>query len=154
MKPNKRLLFINIAIPLITGGVATLLTKEGMEVFEKPPFSPAGWVFPIVWTILYILMGISFYLVQTSGADAEEITKAGNLYGYQLAVNFLWPTFFFQFEWYFFSLIWLVLLWILVLLMIRAFFKISKLAAYLNIPYLLWLTFAAYLNFEVWLLNK
>lgn len=155
MKQNKRLLFTCIAVPLFTGAVAALLTKDGMEVFRnKPPLSPAGWLFPIVWSILYTLMGISFYLVQTSQADMEEIKKAGNLYGYQLAINFLWPTFFFQFQWYFFALLWLILLWIFVFLMIRKFYTISKVAAYLNIPYLLWLTFAVYLNAGIWLLNK
>lgn len=157
MKLNKRLLFICIAIPLIVGAVAALLTQNSMEVFsmvENPPLAPPAWLFPVAWTILYVLMGISSYLIITSGVEFEEIVEAMKLYAYQLIVNFLWPTFFFNFRWYFFAFIWLVLLWILVFLMIRKFYPIRKLAAYLNIPYIIWLTFAGYLNFGIWWLNK
>ena len=157
MKINKRLLFICIAIPIIVGTVSVLLTQNSMEVFQsmnKPPLAPPGWLFPVVWTLLYILMGISSYLILQSGEEQEEIRKALTIYGYQLAVNFLWPTFFFNFGWYFFSFLWLLLLWVLVLIMILRFKDISKLAAYMNIPYLVWLTFAGYLNLGVWILNK
>lgn len=157
MKINKRLLFICVAIPLIVGGIAGLLTRESMEVFtyvEKPPLSPPAWLFPVVWTILYTLMGISSYLVITSDANEEDIQNAIRLYSYQLIVNFLWPTFFFSFGWYLFAFVWLVFLWVLVLLMILQFRKIRPLAAYLNIPYLIWLTFAGYLNLGIWILNK
>jgi tryptophan-rich sensory protein len=125
-----------------------------MDVFEQinqPPLSPPAWLFPVVWTILYTLMGISSYLILTS--EEETVKKAGMLYGYQLVVNFLWPTFFFNFQWYLFSFLWLLLLIVLVIAMIREFYKISKPAAYLNIPYLLWLLFAGYLNFAIWRLN-
>lgn len=157
MKINKRLLFICVAIPLIVGGVSALLTKNSMEMFEmiaKPPLSPPGWLFPVAWTILYVAMGISSYMILTSDASPEEITDAIRLYAYQLLVNFLWPTFFFNFQWYFFALMWLVLLWILVFLVIRKFAAINKWAAYLNVPYLVWLTFAAYLNAGIWWLNR
>lgn len=157
MRINKRLLFICIAIPLIVGGISALLTRNSMEMFEmivKPPLSPPGWLFPVVWTILYTLMGISSYIILTSNASREDIEDAIRLYGYQLVVNFLWPTFFFNFQWYFFALLWLILLWVLVILMIRKFTDISKLAAYMNIPYLIWLTFAAYLNAGIWWLNR
>ena len=157
MNLNKRLLFICIAIPLMIGILAGLLTKNSMEVFlmvENPPLSPPAWLFPVVWTILYILMGISSYLILTSGAEFKEIAEAIRLYIYQLVVNFLWPTFFFNFRWYFFSSLWLVLLWILVFLMIRKFYTISKTAAIINIPYVLWLTFAGYLNIGIWWLNR
>lgn len=157
MRINKRLLFICIAIPLIVGGISALLTRNSMEMFEmiaKPPLSPPGWLFPVVWTILYTLMGISSYIILTSDASREDIEDAIRLYGYQLVVNFLWPTFFFNFQWYFFALLWLILLWVLVILMIRKFADISKLAAYMNIPYLIWLTFAAYLNAGIWWLNR
>ena len=156
MKINKRLLFICIAIPVIVGAVSAILTRNSMEVFElvnKPPLSPPAWLFPVVWTILYVLMGISSYLILTSDADREEITAAIRIYAYQLVVNFLWPTFFFNFGWYLFAFLWLVLLWILVFIMILRFKNINKLAAYLNIPYLIWLTFAGYLNLGIWLLN-
>lgn len=157
MKLNKRLLFICIAIPLIVGAVSALLTQNSMEVFsfvEKPPMAPPAWLFPVAWTVLYTLMGISSYLLLTSDAEFEKKTEAMRLYGYQLVVNFLWPTFFFNFGWYFFSFLWLVLLWILVFFMIRSFYKISKPAAYLNVPYILWLTFAGYLNLGIWWLNR
>lgn len=156
MRINKGLLVKCIAIPLLVGGAAALLTREGMKMFEelnKPPLSPPGWLFPVVWTILYILMGVSCYLVIESGAKEQEINNALAVYVYQLIVNFLWPTFFFHFQWYLFSFIWLVLLWVLVLIMIVRFYNISKVAGYLQIPYLVWLTFAGYLNLGVWWLN-
>lgn len=154
---KKKLLLVSIATPLIVGSVSALLTGGGMEMFErivKPPLSPPGWLFPVVWTVLYTLMGVSSYWVLTSGAEEKEIRKAMTLYVNQLVVNFLWPTFFFNFEWYLFSFFWLVLLWILVLLMILTFYKIDKKAAWINVPYLIWLTFAGYLNFAIWWLNR
>ena len=157
MKKNTKLLFVCIAIPLAVGAVAAFLTKNGMEVFlnvNKPPFSPPAWLFPVVWTILYILMGISSYLILASGGEKNDIKEALRIYGYQLAVNFLWPTFFFNFGWYFFSFLWLLLLWVLVFVMILRFKEFSKTAGYLNVPYLLWLSFAAYLNFFIWVLNR
>lgn len=155
-KVDIKLLAKCIAIPLLVGIVAAIISGGGMEVFEsvnKPPLSPPAWLFPVVWTILYILMGISSYLVLTSGAEENEISKAMTIYGYQLAVNFLWPTFFFNFQWYLFSFLWLVLLWVLVLVMIIRFWGIDRTAAYLNIPYLVWLTFAGYLNLGIWWMN-
>ena len=157
MKINKGLLLKCIAIPLLVGAISALLTRGSMEQFarlNKPPLAPPGWLFPVVWTILYILMGISSYLVLTSGANKEAILHALKLYIYQLLVNFLWSTFFFNLGWYLFAFVWLVLLWILVLAMIKSFYKIDKTAAILNIPYLLWITFAGYLNLAIWLLNS
>ena len=155
-KVDIKLLAKCIAIPLLVGAVSAIVSGGGMEVFEsvtKPPLSPPAWLFPVVWTILYTLMGISSYLILTSGAEEEQINRAIALYGYQLAVNFLWPTFFFNFQWYLFSFFWLVLLWVLVFLMILRFWKIDRTAALLNIPYLVWLTFAGYLNLGIWWLN-
>ncbi len=157
MNINIKQLAKNIALPLIVGAIAGLLTRNAMmdfEVLNKPPLSPPGWLFPVVWTILYILMGISSYLIKTSNASLEEKSDALTLYFYQLVVNFLWSIFFFNFQWYLFSFVWLLLLWILIILMIRSFDKISKAAAYLNLPYLLWVTFAGYLNFAIWWLNR
>lgn len=119
----------------------------------KPPLSPPAILFPIVWTILYVLMGVGSYLVLTSDGSKEEIKSALSVYVWQLLVNFLWPTFFFNFGWYLFSFFWLVLLWILVLIMLIRFYRVSKVAAYINIPYLVWLTFAGYLNLGVYFLN-
>lgn len=156
MKIDKKKLIKSIALPLVVGAVAGFLTSGSMENFKllnKPALSPPGWLFPVVWTVLYILMGISFYLIDEANASSKEIREAKRIYYLQLAVNFLWSFFFFNFEWYLFAFIWLILLWILVLIMIKSFANISKVAAYLNIPYLLWVTFAAYLNFAIWLLN-
>ncbi len=157
MKPDIKKLLVCIAIPLLVGKIAGLLTRTGTQAYasmQKPPFSPPAIVFPIVWTVLYTLMGISSYLIWTKADDYTSGTKAKNLYFYQLVVNFLWSFFFFSFQWYFFSFLWLLLLWGLVAAMIKTFSEISKFAAYINIPYLLWLTFAAYLNLGVLWLNR
>ena len=157
MKPNPKKLLVCIAIPLLVGGIAGFLTRTGTMAYAtmtKPPLSPPAVLFPIVWTVLYTLMGISSYLIWTKADASPTSTRAKNLYFYQLVVNFLWSFFFFSFQWYFFSFLWLLLLWGLVAGMIKAFSGISKVAAYINIPYLLWLTFAAYLNLGAWLLNR
>ena len=157
MKIDKKQLLIHIAIPLAVGVVAGLLTREAMANFgmlEKPPLAPPGWLFPVVWTILYVLMGISSYIIQMSSANAEQKADALMLYRYQLIVNFLWSIFFFNFEWRFFAFLWILHLWLLIILMIKSFSKISETAARLNIPYLIWVTFAAYLNFGIWWLNR
>ena len=156
MKINWKLLIICVAIPLAAGFLSSLITRGGMEIFvsiKKPPLSPPAWVFPVVWTILYTLMGGSSYLVLTSGGNREDVQNALSVYAYQLLVNILWPVFFFNFQWFFFSFIWLVLLVFLVVAMIRGFYGLSKSAAYVNIPYLVWLLFAGYLNFTIWWIN-
>lgn len=157
MKLKRNTLMKCIAIPLIVGGIAGILSGGGMRVFaalDKPPLSPPGWLFPVVWTILYILMGVSSCLICTAEADKESISKALSIYFYQLLVNFLWPIFFFDFKWYLFSFFWLLLLWFLIVRMIKSFYPISKPAALCNIPYLLWVTFAGYLNLGIWWLNR
>lgn len=144
------------AIPLLVGIVASQLTRGSMETFamlNKPPLSPPGILFPIVWTILYTLMGIASYLVYTSDQSKEEIYNALLIYFLQLGVNFFWSIFFFNFEWYIFSFFWLILLWVLIFYTIRLFYPISNIAAYLLIPYLLWVTFAGYLNLGIAALN-
>ena len=156
MKIQWKTLLICVAIPLAVGGLAGLLSRGGMEVFaslEKPPLSPPGWLFPVVWTVLYVLMGIASYLVFTSGADRKTVGSALRVYGVQLVVNFLWPIFFFNFGWYLFSFIWLLLLLLLILITFARFWKISIPAACLLIPYLIWVVFAGYLNLGVALLD-
>ena len=151
MKKNWKTLLVCILIPLAVGTVAGILTMGGMEQFQelnKPMLAPPAWLFPVVWTILYILMGVSSYLI------LGQKEKALTIYGYQLLVNFLWPVFFFNFGWFGFSYLWLILLWILVAKMIWEFDKISLTAALMNILYLLWLSFAGYLNLTIWLLNR
>ena len=156
MKKNWKTLLLFIAIPLIVGALAALITGGGMSDFaalNQPPLSPPAWLFPVAWTILYTLMGISSYLVYISDAPSGEIRSALTLYGIQLVINFLWPIFFFEFGMYLFSFVWLLLLWVMVLWTLISFFRISKPAGWLMIPYLAWLTFAAYLNLAIYLLN-
>lgn len=156
LKIKWKALLICLAIPLIAGGLSGFITSDSMEVFQqlnKPPLSPPGWVFPVVWTILYLLMGLASYLVLTSGEKPSQIKRALTLYGLQLLVNVLWPVFFFKFGWYLFSFLWLVLLWVLILATMALFYRISKPAAYLLIPYLIWVTFAGYLNWGIYRLN-
>lgn len=146
-------LIICLAIPLAVGGISTLMTRNSMETFElinKPALSPPGWLFPVVWTLLYILMGIASYLVLTSG---KQNSTALIIYGIQLIFNFLWSIIFFNFRLYFFAFIWLILLWLLILKTTVLFYRISKYAGYLMLPYLLWVTFAGYLNYTISLLN-
>lgn len=139
------------------GALSGWLTREGTQIYAqtivKPPLSPPGWVFPVVWAILYVLMGIGAAKVYQ--APASKTRSMGlNLFITQLVVNFFWSPIFFNLQDFGFSLLWLLLLWGLVLWMILAFRKVKPLAAKLQIPYLLWLTFAAYLNFGVWYLNR
>lgn len=155
-KINKKLLAICIAIPLLVGTVSAFMTNESMMIFQtvnKPPLSPPGWLFPVVWTILYTLMGVASYLVLTGEGTMEEKSQAISVYFYQLLVNFLWSTWFFNLQWYVFAFFWLVLLWVLIFVMLVRFYRLSKPAGYLMIPYLLWVTFAGYLNLGIALLN-
>ena len=156
MKINWKQLFIAILIPLAVGGLSALLTKGSMEAFsmlEQPPLSPPGWLFPIVWTILYILMGISSYLVYRADKPASDKFIGLGLYGFQLFFNFFWSIIFFNLERYLFALIWLIALWLLIIMTILVFRTISKPAAWLLLPYALWVTFAGYLNLGIYLLN-
>ena len=153
MKIQWKKLILCIVIPLAVGGVSALLTRGGMESFEalnKPALSPPGWLFPVVWTLLYILMGAASYLVLTSGKPNKA---ALTVYGIQLVFNFFWPVIFFNLEAYLFAFIWLVMLWILIFLTMFLFYRISEPAGYFIIPYFLWVTFAGYLNFSIYLLN-
>lgn len=148
---------LSIFIPLAAGGLAGILTMNSMRVYEDlvlPSLSPPSWVFPVVWTVLYILMGIASYLVYRSGAPASDKKRALLLYAAQLVFNFIWPILFFRMENYLAAFIWLVLLWILILATTVSFARISKPAAWLMVPYLLWVTFAGYLNLSVYLLNR
>ncbi len=138
------------------GALAGFLTREGTRLYAdqmvKPPLSPPGIVFPIAWSILYALMGISAARIALS-ARSPERTAALEIYLLQLAVNFFWSIFFFNFRAYGFSYFWLLGLWGLILWMILRMRRVEKPAGNLQIPYLLWVTFAGYLNLGVWLLN-
>lgn len=145
-----------LAIPILGGTLAGLISMGGMEIFatvNKPPLSPPAWLFPVVWTILYALMGIASYLVYNSDSGREEKRRALTVYGVQLLFNFIWPVLFFNFRMYYFAFFWLVALWALIIYTMVLFGRISKPAAYLLIPYLLWVTFAGYLNLGIAVLN-
>ena len=138
-----------VAIPLAVGGLSAWITKDGMKAFEavnQPPLTPPMWLFPVVWSILFVLMGIASYLVVM---QKGEDTKALTLYAVQLIFNFFWSIWFFNLGWYLFAFLWLVALWILILATTVAFYRISKPAAWLMLPYLVWVAFAGYLNLGV-----
>ena len=146
-----------ILLSVAVGALSGWLTREGTRLFSEtaaqPPLSPPMWVFPVVWGGLYLLMGISAARVSLT-PQSEDRSRGLNLFVLQLVVNFFWSLIFFNAQAYGFALLWLILLWILVFLMIRSYFAVDPAAAKLQLPYLLWLTFAAYLNAGVWYLNK
>lgn len=153
MKIKWKELILCIIVPLAVGGFSAFLTRDGMENFktvQKPPLTPPEKLFPFVWTILYLLMGLASYIVLTSG---KPKTAGLILYGVQLFFNFFWSILFFNKEMYLFSFIWLVIMWLLILAATVLFYRNTKLGGYLMIPYLLWTAFAGYLNFGVYLLN-
>ncbi len=153
-KIDLKTLAISIAIPLIVGLLASLLTMDSRTIYAslvKPPLAPPGWVFPVVWTVLYVLMGVSFYLVLKT--PSNELLEAIGIYALQLFLNFIWTIAFFHIQDYRLAFGILVALWISILLMIIQFAAISPLAGKLQIPYLLWVTFAGYLNLMIALLN-
>ena len=149
-------LLISVLIPLGVGGLAAFLTRGGMASFEqmvKPPLSPPGWLFPVVWTILYLLMGVASYRIYFSKANCEKVRRALTVYALSLVVNFFWPILFFGLELTLIAFLWLVLLWALVAVTILRFARIDRIASVLLVPYLLWVTFAGYLNLGIYLLN-
>lgn len=150
---DKSSLIIAILIPIAVGMLSAVLSGNISIYSEinKPPLAPPGFVFPIVWGILYILMGISSYLIYES--DSPFKNQALGIYALQLFFNFFWSIFFFRFNWYLFAFLWLLAMIVLIIIMIDSFYKIKPLAAYLQIPYLLWCLFAAYLNFMIYRLN-
>ena len=161
-KINVVKLIIAIIIPLLVGGVSVFLIKDAMMVFntiKKPPLAPPGIAFPIAWSILYVLMGISSYLINELDVDklnGEKVALRKNLliiYVLQLIFNFFWSIIFFKFSMYKFAFVWLVILWIMVFMFIKNAMKLNKTAAYLMVLYLLWMTFAGYLNIMISIFN-
>lgn len=140
----------------LVGAISGLLSRDGIallrETVTKPPLTPPSVVFPIVWAILYGLMGVSAARISLTPPSPQR-SRGLNLYMLQLLVNFFWSLLFFNAQAYGFSLVWLLLLWVLVLLMIVTFHKVDPIAAWLQIPYLIWLSFAFFLNWGVWRLN-
>jgi tryptophan-rich sensory protein len=149
-----RALLVCLAVPLAVGGLAALAAGSfsRYDALAKPPLSPPAWVFPAAWSVLFLLMGAGSFLVWRA-ARSQKRSRALFLYAVQLAVNFLWPVVFFRFGQLSASFFVLVVLWLLVLAMIGRFSDVSRAAAWMQLPYLLWLTFAAYLNFGMWFLN-
>lgn len=154
-KINLKMLILYIVFALVAGGIGALLggNMDNFEEVNKPWFSPPAIVFPIVWTILFVLMGISSYLVCANNTDKKFKKRACFIYLLQLTVNVLWSLFFFRLRWYFFSFIWVLLLLLFIIFMIVKFYKIKPLAGYLQIPYLIWTTFAAILTYSIYTLN-
>ena len=145
-----------IVLSVGTGLLAALLTSGGFDFYSgdlvKPPLSPPAVLFPIVWTVLYVLMGIGAARIWLAPESADR-RKGLNIFITQLIVNFFWSLIFFNAQAFGFAFLWLLLLWVLIILMIIRFYKTDKLAALLQIPYLLWVTFAGVINFGVALMN-
>ena len=155
-KANWKTYAVWIVLAEAVGGLSGWLTREGTKIYnatvQQPPLSPPSIAFPIVWGVLFVLMGIGaarIYASSASGARSESLL----LFFIQLAFNFFWSIIFFNLQNFGFALLWLIALWVLILRMILSYRKVDPLAAWLQVPYLLWVSFAAYLNFGVWLLN-
>lgn len=149
---------ISIAIALGVGALSGFVTKGNMDVYEKiskPALSPPGVVFPIVWGVLFVLMGISSARVYVKGKEeGKDSLSALFVYGVQLIANFLWSVIFFNLESYLFAFVWILVLLALIILMIKTFYEIDHAAAWLQVPYLLWVAFATYLTFMIYIMNR
>ena len=151
---NKTMIYIKaILLPVLIGALVGIITSGSMDynMLQKPPLAPPGALFPIVWTILYILMGISYGILKVNNQTDEEIDW---IYYIQLAINALWSIIFFNFKWRLFAFIWIILLAVAVISMIRKFYEKNKTSGLLQLPYILWVIFAAYLNFGFYILNR
>ncbi len=142
-----------ILIPVIVGAIVGFITSRFIDYNSliQPPLAPPGILFPIIWSILYVLMGISYGILESNSLVNSNINS---IYYLQLFVNALWSIFFFVFKWRFFAFLWILLLLVLVIIMIIKFYRKNKISGLLQIPYLLWVAFATYLNFAIWLLNR
>ena len=152
---EKKPLILSLALSLGVGALSAFLTRDSMKLYGnviQPPLSPPPWVFPLVWTVLYILMGVAAYLVWRTENPARETALAW--YGAQLLFNFFWPQLFFNARSFGYALAWIIGLWLLVLITQRRFARIDRTAGLLLLPYLVWVTFAVYLNAGVWYLNQ
>lgn len=146
-----------LAIPLAAGGFSAFLTRGSMEQFQKlnkPPLTPPGWLFPVVWTILFLMMGLASYLVWKSDGSRRAVRSALRVYGLQLGFNFFWAILFFNMNRYLPAFFWLAALWVLILATTLRFYRLSRTAGYLMAPYLVWVAFAGYLNYGIYLLNR
>lgn len=151
---------VAVIVPLVVGGVSAVLTMGTMQKFgqfKQPPLSPPAILFPIVWTILYALMGVASYLIAEAMCKNKKNAKLGKaaliIYGIQLVFNFFWSIFFFNLGWYWFALAWIIAMWVMILALVIISFRLSKGAFWCLLPYLLWVTFATYLNIGIAVLN-
>ncbi len=152
-KVNWKLLIVSLVIPLAVGALATWIVSDNLDIYADinlPAFAPPSILFGIVWTVLYVLMGISLYLVLSSG-NANKDTWW--YFGWQLVFNFIWPILFFNFRLFWLSFVWLLILLYLIIRMIINFWHINKAAAILQIPYAIWVAFAGVLNLAIAILN-
>lgn len=149
-------LIIALLFPLLVGMISAALTSKSMAIYgnmTKPPLAPPAWVFPVAWTILYLMMGLSSYYLFLAPIDKEWRTKVLTMYVIQLVMNFLWSIIFFSLGLYLFAFIWLLVMWCIVIILTFNAFFIDKTAARLLVPYILWLTFAAYLNLGAYIIK-
>lgn len=154
-KINIKRLLLFIAVPLCVGILAALICKDDFRLFQslnKPPLAPPAWLFPVVWSILYILMGISSYIVYSEQRLISS--PCMKIYFIQLFVNFMWTILFFKLEQYLFSFIWIIILLFYVAKTAVCFCNVNKKSGLLQIPYIVWICFAGYLNIAVYYLNK
>ena len=145
-----------LMLPLALGGLSALLIRGALAVYavlNRPPLSPPGWLFPVVWTLLFLLMGLAAYLVAVSPVSGSRRERALRLYLVQLGFCFFWGSLFFGLGARFAAFVWLLLLLGLALVCCLLFWHIHRRAGALLLPYLLWLLFAAYLNLSLWLIN-
>ncbi|MDH7476053.1 MAG: tryptophan-rich sensory protein [Microgenomates group bacterium] len=151
-------LFLSIVICLLAGFIGSFFTTQYVPTWyaqlNKPPFNPPNWIFAPVWTTLFILMGIALYLVLNKGLKKKQNREAILLFGIQLIANVLWSFLFFTLQLPLYAFLEIIILWLLILVTIIRFYKISKLAGWLLIPYLFWVSFASILNLAIYLLNR
>jgi len=158
MNKNKVVkLIVAILICQLAGVIGSVFTAPAITAWyatiQKPLFNPPNWVFAPVWTTLFLLMGISLYLVWGKGLEKKEVKLAVSVFGFQLALNVVWSFLFFGLQSPFLAFLEIVLLWIAILATIVLFYRVSKKAGVLLVPYLLWVSFAAFLNYNIWILN-
>ena len=156
LKRNWKPYLWGVLLTEAVGGLAGLLNRNAIEVYNtsvvKPPLSPPAWVFPVAWGILYALMGIGAARVWIT-PESPSRSRSLRLFLVQLLFNFVWTFLFFSFRLYGFAFLWLAVVWVLIVRMALSFYEVDRPAAWLQLPYLLWVLFAAYLNFGVWKLN-
>ncbi len=148
IKIKKKIIFYWL-LPIFFGTIVGIITSSFINYRDliQPPFSPPGFIFPIIWSILYLLMGISYSLLKNKTKEIK------NIYYLQLGVNYLWSIIFFAFKWRLIAIIWIILLDILVFIMLLVFKRENKVSFYLQIPYFIWCLFATYLTIGIYLLN-